>query len=333
MSPRFKTESAEAVYHCISYLNNGIVLDTGAREVLRQHLWRNAEFCGVQILTYVIMPDHFRVLVRVPAKTDVPDAELLRRHKVLYPKPSASLAAILKGLPALLKTNDPVAAAWRKQQLGRMHNVSQFMKFLKQHFSRWLNRAHNCRGTAWSERFKSVIVEDRADVLTTMSAYLDLTPVRAGLADNPKDYPYCGYAEALNGNKSAQAGIIYSVTGGQPGGTWRDAHEAYRLSLFGDSDGDGAKQRADKEVSVTPARLEKAMKGESPLPLAGVLRREVRHFTDGGVIGGKEFVARHLARYQRKTGLRKHLSAQALPPVTEWGDIAAMRNLRKNAIK
>jgi REP element-mobilizing transposase RayT len=42
----------------------------------------------VEILTYCVMSNHFHVLVRVPEKHTIPDAELLRRFKVLYPKPT-----------------------------------------------------------------------------------------------------------------------------------------------------------------------------------------------------------------------------------------------------
>jgi putative transposase len=37
-------------------------------------------------------------------------------------------------------------------------NLSEFMKEIKQTFSRFYNRLHHRRGTLWAERFKSVIV-------------------------------------------------------------------------------------------------------------------------------------------------------------------------------
>jgi len=35
---------------------------------------------------------------------------------------------------------------------------------------------------------------------------------------------------------------------------------------------------------------------------------------------------------QKKTGLRKRITTQKLPPVTEWGDMVTMRGLRKNTL-
>jgi REP element-mobilizing transposase RayT len=51
------------------------------REVLRKQLWLVADYCGLQVLTYTILSNHFHVLVRVPEKNVPDDAELLRRYE------------------------------------------------------------------------------------------------------------------------------------------------------------------------------------------------------------------------------------------------------------
>lgn len=56
--------------------------------MLRKMLWQVADFSGVEVLTYAIMSNHFHVLVRVDDTQEVSDAELMRRYKVLYPKPT-----------------------------------------------------------------------------------------------------------------------------------------------------------------------------------------------------------------------------------------------------
>jgi len=270
------------------------------------------------------MSNHFHVLVRVPLKTEVPDAELLRRFGVLYPNPTKFQTKSVEDISELLKNGGASADSWRKQQLALMGDVSQFMKLLKQRFSIWFNRNHNRHGTLWSERFKSVLVEGRGNVLSTMAAYIDLNPVRAGIVDDPKDYRFCGYAEAVAGKKNAQAGIISIVTG-ENNETWRVAHDAYRIRLFGK----GAIGRAGK-AAITPEALKKVMEQKGTLPLASVLRCRVRYFTDGAVLGGKEFVNKHLAAYRRLTGRRKQSAARLLPPITDWGDMMTMRGLRNN---
>jgi hypothetical protein len=65
------------------------------------------------------------------------------------------------------------------------------MKTLKQKFSIWFNRTHGHVGVLWEARFKSVIVDGEWSSLLKVAAYIDLNAVRAGLADDPKDYRWC----------------------------------------------------------------------------------------------------------------------------------------------
>ena len=331
-TPRFKiaTHVSAAIYHCMSRTVNGERLfhDT-AKEVLRKQIWQIADFCGVQVLTYAIMDNHFHVLVRVPKKSIPDDRELLRRFYVLYPKQNAYQTFRIETIAEQLKNGDPAANPWRKQQLALLGDVSQFMKLLKQRFSIWFNRNHDRFGPLWCDRFKSVLVEGRGNVTLTMSAYIDLNPVRAGLVDDPKDYRFCGYSEAVGGRKNAQTGIaeVVSTTTGNAGTTWRDARDGYRMMLFGA----GTATRAGK-ASVTPEMLAKVIEENGTLPLPTVLRCRLRHFTDGAVLGTKAFVSTQLAAYRRSTGLRKRTHPRPLPNVTAWGDMTTLSGLRKNVL-
>ncbi len=205
---------AAAVYHCMTRTVNGErLLDDVAKEVLRKQLWQVADFCGLEILTYALMANHFHVLVRVPQQTELIDAELIRRYRILHPKPTKYQSAHFEVIQSQLTQGGPEAEAWRARQLALMGDLSPFMKLVKQRFSVWFNRSHQRFGTLWSERFKSVLVEGKSGVLRTMAAYIDLNAVRAGLVDDPKDYRFCGYGEAVAGNQRAQAGLKW-ITGG-----------------------------------------------------------------------------------------------------------------------
>ena len=90
-----------------------------------------------------------------------------------------------------------------KQWQARMGDVSEFMKSVKQRFSVWYNRSHGRYGPLWADRFTSVIVEGNGHYgLQMMAAYIDLNPVRAGLVEDPKDYRWCGYGEAVGDGRS-----------------------------------------------------------------------------------------------------------------------------------
>jgi hypothetical protein len=49
-------------------------------------------------------------------------------------------------------------------------NLSEYVKDIKQNFSRYYNKNHERKGYFWSDRFKSVLVED-GDTLINLLAY------------------------------------------------------------------------------------------------------------------------------------------------------------------
>ena len=326
-TPRIKVapELGEAAYHCMTRTVNGEHLfnDT-AREVLRKQIRLLAEFCGVEIVTYAILANHFHVLVRVPKKTELADAELLRRYRLLYPRPTRYQSMRLKVMAGLLTENGPEAIAWRRRISVLMGDVSQFMKLLKQRFSIWFNQTHGRFGTLWAERFKSVLLEGTGRVLQTMAAYIDLNCVRAGLAEDPKDYRFCGYAEAVGGLELARRSL-QSVCGGRK---WEETQTAYRKVLFGT----GAGPRA-KGGGISIEAFNQVVAEGGKLSLAAVLRCRVRYFSDGAVLGSKGFVEEQLAAYRARTGRREGTGPRALPPIADWGELAVLRNVRLPALE
>lgn len=319
---KLDAEREAAVYHCMTRTVNGErLLDDVAKEVLRKQLWQVADYCGVQILTYAIMHNHFHVLVRVPQREQVTDQELLRRYAVLYPKPTKYQAARLEVVRAQLKAKGPEAVLWRNRQLALMGDLSPFMRLVKQRFSTWFNRSHNRYGTLWSERFKSVLVEAKSGILQTMAAYIDLNAVRAGLVSDPKDYRFCGYGEAVAGNKPARAGYTRVLEGN----SWTERQARYRQVLFGT----GARTK-EQASSISLAEFKRVVDAKGQLPLATVLRCRIRYFSDGAVLGSRGFVQSQLAAYQKRTGRRARTFPREVPQIADWGDLMTLRGLRKD---
>ncbi|MEO6006129.1 MAG: transposase [Opitutus sp.] len=317
-------EVDQAIYHCMTrVVNKERLFDETAREILRRQLWLVAEYCGVEVLTYAILSNHFHVLTRVPRRETPSDSELLRRYRLLYPKPTRYQAARLSVIQSQLATNGPEAVAWRRRQLSLMGDVSQYMKLVKQRFSIWFNKSHRRIGTLWCERFKSVLVEPRGAALLVMAAYIDLNLVRAGLAADPKDGRFCGYAEAVAGSEQARRGIVTVI--GLP--DWSEAQSAYRQLLFGT----GTETRESKQA-ISLEDFQRVMREGGKLPMPDVLRCRIRYFSDGAVLGSQAFVAIHLARYRQRTGRREQTPPHLLPSCTDWGDLTTLRGLRRNPI-
>ncbi len=312
-----------AVYHCMTRTVNGERLfEDREKEILRKMIWQVAEFSGVEILTYCIMSNHFHVLVRVSDRQELPDAELMRRYKILYPKPTKYQEASAIQMTRTLEEGGEDAVAIRRKLKARMGDVSEFMKAVKQRFSVWYNRSHKRYGTLWAERFKSVLVEGQGNPLQTMAAYIDLNPVRAGIVDDPKDYRFCGYAEAIVGESLAKKGLIH---------IWADhgakridsALKAHRMLIFG--------KRAS-ESGLTAAKRNQALKvlekEDGCLPKATILRCRVRYFTDGAIFGSKEFVHGFARAWQMEKG-RKHPPKVNALRGADWGDLSVIKGLKR----
>ncbi len=320
---RVKVSGKAAFYHCMSRTVNGEHLfDAVAKEVLRKQLRQVADFCGVEVITYAIMANHFHVLVRVPDRAAISDGEVLRRYRVLYPKPTRFQTARIEVMQEQLKRGEADAVAWRDRQLALMGDLSAFMKLLKQRFSVWFNRTHQRFGPLWADRFKSVLIEGKRNALRTMAAYIDLNPVRAGLADDPRSYRFCGYSDAVAGDDRIRAGLRRVVGGAD----WRAVHASYRQLLFGV--GTAARPGAGR---ISDEAFQQVASTRGELPLATVLRSRLRHFSDGLVLGSHAFVAEHLSAYRRRTGRRRKSAPQALPAVTDWGGLTALRGVRRRA--
>jgi len=228
----------------------------------------------------------------------------------------------VKVLTSQLEADSEEAQQLRAKLLARMGDVSEYMKAVKQRFSVWFNRNHKRYGTLWADRFKSVLVEGHGNPLQTMAAYIDLNPVRAGIVEDPKDYRFCGYAEAVVGVKAAQAGLVH-VWSDHGAKQVQSALQAHRLLIFG-------KHAAGAGLSdMTRERALKVLDEEDgQLPKSVMLRCRVRYFTDGAILGSAEFVHGFTGAWQRERG-RKYPPKVNPMRGSDWGDLAVIQGLRR----
>ena len=317
---RIKTDGESAVYHCISRIVGGqMLLDELCQEKLVKILGQLAEFCGVEVITYCMMSNHFHLLLRVPVRPELSDEQLLERMTRFYGKKGIFTVLAREGLMERGKIDPDI----RGSVVSRMGDVSAFMKEFKQRFSRWYNKRTRRYGTLWAERFKSVLVEDSAVALRTVSAYIDLNPVRAGLVKDPKDYRFCGYAAALVGAATIRKGLMSFLK--QP--NWTQAAAEYRTLLFVTG---GSANRSDKQV-LDPEVIKAELARGGELGLGQVLRLRVRHFTDGVILGSKDFVNEMFVRHRDRFGARRQDGARPIRGVP-LPEISVLRDLRVNAI-
>ena len=217
---------------------------------------------------------------------------------------------------------------WHRSILARYEtrrgDLSKFLKELKQRVTSMINKRLDRRGTLWEGRYRSVLVEGSENALLTMAAFIDLNPVRSGLVANPEDYPWSSYGEAVRGGPGAEWArdglgrmLAESLAGVGSPPSWTATAARYRRYLF------------DEAGEVEPGNRKRGL-----LTVPQALRRPVRYFCDGAVLGSAEFVNEVFEREQaarkrfgekRKTGARRMRGA-------DWGELRVMRDLRKNVM-
>jgi hypothetical protein len=214
----------------------------------------------------------------------------------------------------------------------RFCDLSIYLKEVKERFSRWFNKRRGRKGTLWMDRFKSVLVEGKGEPLHTMAAYIDLNPVRAGLVKDPKDYRWCGYAEALSGSRRAQRAM--SKVTAMPVDGWESAGgaEAYRKLLFSHAvEVQNADQTEVVRRGVAVEQAKAVLEAKGKLTSQELVQFRVRYFSDGLVIGGKEFVEGIFGQHREKFGPKRKDGARRI--AESAGGLFALRRLRKRAVE
>jgi len=213
-----------------------------------------------------------------------------------------------------------------------MYDLSEFCKSLKQRFSQYYNKKYDRSGTLWSQRFKSILVEGSRNALLTMAAYIDLNAVRAGIVGDPKDYRWCGYGEAIGGSRKARDGLGYVMQSLGLSSEWSKIGREYRKYLYIQGQQKSAGPDSKRlRPGFSVEQVKKVLETGGRLPRHEILRCRVRYFSDGLVLGSKEFVESTFGRYRDQFGLKRKTGARAMK-YAQWDGLSTMRDLRKAVI-
>ena len=186
-------------YHCISRCVRraflcGVDSRTGydfthRRGWIVERLQELVEVFTIELYAYAVMSNHYHVVVRVDAKAAqaLSDEAVAERWLSLFKGPSIvrdwhSGKAMGKGEQAIIAH---VCATWRE----RLCDLSWFMRCLNEAIARMANREDRCTGRFWEGRFKSQALLGERALLACMT-YVDLNPIRAGLARTPETSDY-----------------------------------------------------------------------------------------------------------------------------------------------
>jgi len=181
-----------------------------------------------------------------------------------------------------------------------------------------------------------------------MAAYIDLNPLRAGLVEDPKDYRWCGYAEAVSGSKRVRRGLCRAL--GLPIDDWESPDRKklggrvlYRRLLLTDGmESEEERMMKDQEGKAQLVRVRKRKGFDRKVALDQLekggnlsrdelLRCRVKYFSDGLVIGDREFVEAAFEERREWFGKKRMSGAQRIP--VKGGEICSLRDLRTQALE
>ena len=263
------------------------------------------------------------------------DLFLKRLRHVYAPDALEELGEILSGIRksgGVQSEKERQIAQVKQPFLDRMFDLSSFIGEIKQRMTQWYNGRNDRKGTLWEERFRSVLVQGESGILATVAAYIDLNSVRAGIAKDPRDWRWCGYAEATAAQSVAREGI-YETLGesektSRDGTGWRRVHQRYRRILMHQA----MERRGDsgevlrKGISRQQFQADEAR--DFNLPPAVVLHQRIRYFTDGLALGTDAFVESVFHRQKRLMGVLREVGPR-VPRMQELGALRTLRDLRR----
>ena len=157
-----------------------------------------ASVFGVEVLGFSVMSNHFHVVLRTrpDVVADWSDEEVARRWWRVFPQRRNE-----DGSPA-----DPTEFELRsihgdKEKLAerrkRLSSVSWFMRCTSEVIARLANAQDECTGRFWEGRFKATVLPNEEAIAACM-AYVDLNPIRAGLAATPEVSDFTSVQERSN---------------------------------------------------------------------------------------------------------------------------------------
>ena len=161
---------------------------------------------AIDVLSYTVMEthDHNVVRTRPDIAASWSDREVATRWLKLFPRHrrlrGGAVATAEEEIHAL--ANDPERIASLRE---RLCSLSWFMGQLNEYIARKANKEDEVKGRFWEGRFKCQALLDDAAILACM-VYVDLNPIRAGLAGTPEESDFTSIQERIRGFEKETAG-------------------------------------------------------------------------------------------------------------------------------
>jgi hypothetical protein len=164
---------------------------------METELKRLAAYFGIDLLCYAVLSNHFHLVLR--SRPDIveswSDTQVAQRWLMLCPKRKDKFRRALEPTPAELHR-----ILNNRKQLARIRlrlsDISWWMRLLSQTIAQRANKEDEEVGKFWQARYKAVRLLDEAS-LVACSAYVDLNPIRAAIAESLETSAYTSIQQRI----------------------------------------------------------------------------------------------------------------------------------------
>lgn len=188
---------------------------------------------AIDVAGYAVMSNHYHVVMHIDRERALGWSvkEVIKRWSQVSSVPMLAARYVSSQDElgdAEVRRVEELALEYRE----RLYNLSWFMKSLNEYVARRANSEEGVRGHFWESRYKSQALLDEKALIAAM-AYVDLNPVRAGIAATPEESKFTSICERIQEVKSVD--LTEDVNGYE--GEVSDSKKLNRLMPF-DATGD-----------------------------------------------------------------------------------------------
>jgi len=310
---RLKLKDEEGFFHIMSRtVGQEFYLGDVEKEKLFNIIKYYSGFYFVKVIGLTIMSNHFHLLIKSEPESYYSDEQVKQRIEKYMDKDKDKKKKKKKdkeeeGGKLEVEEGEEEISNHKLQKIKKqMADISEYVRAIKQTFSRWYNKMNNRTGYFWGDRFKSVLIE-KGEALINCLAYIDLNPVRAKIVKRPEDYRWSGIGYRIfmknKGDFLSFDGIFSESEMKEV--PKEELIKCYRYFVYKC----GNIKRlslADIEGGKDPAKVKSAINNETynhelmrdfKLPRGEIMLGRIRYFSDGMVIGSKKFLKEAYAKF------------------------------------
>ena len=153
------------------------------RSWVTERIFELSRLFAIDVAAYAVMSNHYHLVVHlVPERAaSWSDEDVLLRWTKLYPGPLLVRRYLSSQRLALHRAELERVREYAVVFRDRLQDLSWYIRLLNEWIARKANDEDNCTGRFWEGRFKSQALLDAPALISAM-IYVDLNPIRAGMA-------------------------------------------------------------------------------------------------------------------------------------------------------